>query len=657
MDDASAHQDSILICPKCLTQYPPGTSRCEQDGTELKLLVVDQEETLVGQTIDGRWVMERKIGVGGMGTVYLANQINIERRVAIKTMHRGLARGHEFLERFLREANVASQVSHPHLVSNHDFGQTSEGDLFIVMEYLDGENLGERMQRARLSLSQTIKIAAQLCAALAAAHGAGIVHRDLKPDNIFLLHMPGDDIFIKLLDFGIAKHMNSQAMTQTGQVFGTPDYMSPEQCRGKSNIDHRSDLYALGCILYELISGKTPFASESMIQVLFRHVSDPVPQLVSTVDDPSLAAVEQIITRLLQKKPRKRYATALEVREALDAALAQLDHPELLMPAWRTIEDEEQSKASTARLGDVTQEELEHMMLEELSDTSEAEEVDDVTAMAFVDTQDELPSVHSRHMTDVIKVEPIKESAEEIAEQSAHSRSGWLIAIASGVLVVAGVIAYQLSRRDIEPVQDVADFGRAVALISADMPADVSTMDLVSINERVASGSEPAPELVSSAISTAQLLLHSNAHRRAEAIAQKEGKRLARKPTRPIKPDKPNNRDNALLTVRTRTSMTRRIDRASSKALKCLDTQLLANPERYVGHVGDRFKIRVMIEITPTGEVKSVSTTQTSGKTVKDDSLMSCIKLPYSKLKFSAVSPLQGNVSQGAELTFKLRRD
>jgi hypothetical protein len=521
------------------------------------------------------------------------------------------------------------------------------------MEYLDGEDLGERMQRARLSLAQTIKIASQLCAALAAAHGAGIVHRDLKPDNIFLLHMPGDDIFIKLLDFGIAKHMNSQAMTQTGQVFGTPDYMSPEQCRGKSNIDHRSDLYALGCILYELISGKTPFASESMIQVLFRHVSDPVPQLVSTVEDPSLAAIEQIITRLLQKKPGKRYATALEVREALDAALAQLEHPEMLMPAWRTIEDEEQSKVNTARLGEVTQDELEHMMLEELSDTSEAEEVDDVAVMAYVDTHDDLPSVHSERMTGSRKVEPDQQSSA----QPVSSRSGWLIAIASGVLVIACVIAYQLAQRDVEPVQDVADFGRAVALTSIDMPADVSVMDLVAIPEHTASKPGPALELVSSAISTAQLLLHSNAHRRAEAIAQKEGERLTRKSRRPVKPDKPVNRDNALLTVRTRTSMTRRIDSASSKALKCLDAQLSSNPERYVEHVGERFKIRVMLEITPAGEVKSVSTTQTSGKKVKDDGLMSCIKLPYSKLKFSAVSPLQGNASQGAELSFKLRRD
>lgn len=334
----STDADTIYVCPTCLTQYTEALGFCPDDGTELRRLKVEQEDTMPGRIIDGRWEIIKKIGAGGMGSVYLANQLNIERKVAIKTMHKGLDRGTEYIERFLREANVASQASHPNMVSIYDFGQTDDGILFIAMEYLDGNSLADVLRHTRLTIEQTIAITQQLCGALSAAHGVGIIHRDLKPENIFLLDLPDGSIFAKILDFGIAKHMNSKSMTQTGQVFGTPEYMSPEQCRGSSSLDQRSDLYALGCILYEIMTGRTPFRSETLLQVLFKHVSDPVPPLQLIVPHGSLKGFEEVVMTLLSKSPKDRYATALQVQSAIEEMGVDKSAMTIKMPAWRANE-------------------------------------------------------------------------------------------------------------------------------------------------------------------------------------------------------------------------------------------------------------------------------------------------------------------------------
>lgn len=334
----TSESGSYLICPDCLKQYGDADVEfCPEDGARLRRLKVDPEEDkLLGQTIDDRWTIETKLGQGGMGAVYLAQQLNIERKVAIKVMRKGLDSGKEYIERFLREANVASQVSHPHMVSIFDFGQLEDGGLFIVMEYLDGVTLGERVLDNPLTIDQALDVTSQLCAALAAAHEGGIVHRDLKPDNIFLLDMPGGDIFVKVLDFGIAKHLNAQkAVTQTGQVFGTPEYMSPEQCRGESGIDQRSDLYSLGCILYELMTGRVPFRANSLLKVLFMHVSDPIPALELKHPDGTLREIEEITLKLLEKDPERRYESALEVRGALEQARRVIKSHDVLLPGWK----------------------------------------------------------------------------------------------------------------------------------------------------------------------------------------------------------------------------------------------------------------------------------------------------------------------------------
>lgn len=298
---------------------------------------------MIGVVLDGRWVIEEKVGEGGMGAVYRAQQLSVDRKVAIKTMHSKLAEGEgkNYLERFLREASLASKINHPHLVSIYDFGQTDDDILYLVMEYLDGLSLAKVIENTQVTISQALIIGIQLCQGLSMAHQSHIVHRDLKPENIYLLDMPSGDIFIKVLDFGIAKNLDSnQQMTQTGQVFGTPEYMSPEQCRGSSRIDARSDLYSLGCILYGLVCGEPPFRNESLLKVLFAHVSDEPPSLIPSHklahdDADAHQALLALIFKLLEKRPRERPDDVFEVRQALEQIKGQLKHPNFQLPAWR----------------------------------------------------------------------------------------------------------------------------------------------------------------------------------------------------------------------------------------------------------------------------------------------------------------------------------
>mgnify|MGYP003707363507 CR=1 FL=1 len=672
-EDTARPDGVILICPKCLTQYGDGHSVCEHDNTPLKQLIMDQVDALTGTTLDDRWLIQDKLGAGGMGVVYVAQQLNIERRVAIKTMNRGTESGQEFLERFLREANVASQVNHPHLVSIYDFGQTPEGVLYIVMEYLDGETLAERVRLERLTISQVLKIGIQLCAALSAAHEAGIVHRDLKPDNIFMVYMPGDDVFIKLLDFGIAKHMNSQAMTQTGQVFGTPEYMSPEQCKGKSNIDHRSDLYALGCILYELISGHTPFRADSMLQVLFRHVSDPVPELVPIIKDDSLQRLEGLVYRLLSKSRKKRHATALDVKDELEQILASLDDPTILQPSWRPKDLDDLSRVETARLGAETQDDLEMMYQELLLDDSEAEIVQIPPVEECIPTVEQLPIVEAdtiavedaMAMEDTIAVEDALAVEDVVESEEPPTQKSPPVALIVAVLAVIAVGIAMVVVKEPAPKPSTSnedaqaqEKARLLAAKKAQQEAQEREEQLKALQEE--NDRKQKQALVASALESAHLVLYSIAMPRAqealeEAQEQKQKASQSRSTSRSNATKEDSSR--ALLGVRTPSSMRLRINKASKKAEACFSRRLGEAGEKYAALVGEEIVIRVFMDIAASGDVQAVSTSQVSGKRVNDGELFSCIKAPYEKIKFSPRQAIDGVERQGAELRFKLKRE
>ena len=272
----------------------------------------------------GSYRVVDEIGKGGMGAVYLAEHTLLGRQAAIKVLLRDLSHRQDLVTRFFNEARAATAVKHPGIVEIYDFGYAADGSAYIVMEFLQGESLASRLRRTGpFAEARAVALCRQVAGGLGAAHAKGIVHRDLKPDNIFIV--ADADIAEgerpKILDFGIAKLASEQSagqsMTRTGMVMGTPAYMAPEQCKGAGNVDARSDLYALGCILYEMVCGRPPFVAEGAGEVMALHIFSPPPP--PSAFAPVNPALEQIILRALAKDPGQRFRSAEEMAAALQA--------------------------------------------------------------------------------------------------------------------------------------------------------------------------------------------------------------------------------------------------------------------------------------------------------------------------------------------------
>jgi serine/threonine-protein kinase len=288
-----------------------------QPGPQTASVPAPVDNDLSSGSMIGEYRVEGKIGEGGMGSVYSSVHPLIGKKAAIKVISQALCTDASAVERFVQEARSVNQIGHPNIVDIFSFGALPDGRSYFVMEWLQGKSLSDRLAEGNLSLGEAVEVLEQIADALEAAHEKGIVHRDLKPDNVFLVAVRGNRQLVKLLDFGIAKLAGGDQrmhQTRTGMMMGTPGYMSPEQARGKA-VDHRTDIYALGAMIYEMLLGRLPFEADNAMDIVMKHLTE-APPAPSTIWPEIPPELEQVLLKMLEKEPNNR-PTLPDVRAQL----------------------------------------------------------------------------------------------------------------------------------------------------------------------------------------------------------------------------------------------------------------------------------------------------------------------------------------------------
>jgi serine/threonine protein kinase len=308
-------------CSVCDNRYPADFLICPRDGTPLEVDASAREDPHLGRVLGDTYQILRLVGEGGMGRVYEAKHLRLrDRRFAVKILHPEFSQKAEIVSRFQQEAESASAIDHPNVVSVLDVHRTADGQPYLVGEFLDGEELGKRLLRlGKLEVPAAVHLVRQVCRALAAAHARGIVHRDMKPENVFLSNIGGGTL-VKVLDFGISKAAGKETnLTRTGMIMGTPQYMAPEQARG-DKVDLRTDVYATGALLYHMVTGRPPFDGEDPTGILSSVLTEE-PARPRSIEPGLPEGLELVIQRAMAKDPRERYQSMAE----LDLALAPFD--------------------------------------------------------------------------------------------------------------------------------------------------------------------------------------------------------------------------------------------------------------------------------------------------------------------------------------------
>jgi serine/threonine-protein kinase len=324
----------MLHCPKCGRHYSPDFEICPEDQSPLQadatVAVQLPTDPLVGHTLDDKYRLEEQLGIGGMGTVYRARHLLIDRPVAVKVLNQRFVEDEAARTRFRREAKAAGRLQHTNAVTVTDFGESQDGYVYLVMELLEGRTLREVLNKeAPLDAARSVSLMLQVSAAVAAAHEAGIIHRDLKPANIFIVQRAEVPAVVKVLDFGIAKlaaetldEDEPMTLTQIGAMIGTPRYMSPEQCDG-ADLTPAADVYSLGVILYEMLTGTVPFSGSTPLAIAMKHTGE-TPRSPREFVSSIPPALEQTVLHTLEKRPQDRPANAAEFRKELMATAERL---------------------------------------------------------------------------------------------------------------------------------------------------------------------------------------------------------------------------------------------------------------------------------------------------------------------------------------------
>jgi eukaryotic-like serine/threonine-protein kinase len=337
----------MLQCPRCGRQFSNDVMVCPSDHTPLQAddTVADVPlDPLLGRVFDGKYRLDERLGSGGMGTVYRATHLLIDRPVALKVLSQRFVGDQTAQQRFRREARAAGRMQHPNAVTVNDFGATEDGYLYIVMELLEGRTLRDLLaHEAPFDPARAVSIILQTASAVGAAHDAGLIHRDLKPANIFIVQRPNVPAVVKVLDFGVAKFIVEEqdddynTLTQVGAIIGTPRYMSPEQCSGAASLTPASDVYSLGIILYEMLTGVVPFSADTPLAVALKQVTEqpqPPHEIIASLPEP----LERIVLTALTKDPNMRPRDANELRQEVFATAESLGLEHAESPNVTTFE-------------------------------------------------------------------------------------------------------------------------------------------------------------------------------------------------------------------------------------------------------------------------------------------------------------------------------
>lgn len=308
----------------CSREFAGSSGTCPHDGN---MLVPLPQDPYVGRRISEKYQVLSILGTGGMGVVYLARHETMQCNVALKMLRAQFVGDQNSVQRFTREAIAARRLTHPNVITTYDHGFTPQGQPYIVMDCLQGVSLAEEIKKLKqISVERVLHIFDQACDALDHAHKQGVIHRDLKPGNLMLINYNGDPDFVKVVDFGVAKVLpindeNAQTLTQTGEVCGSPVYMSPEQCLGQG-LDRRADIYSMGVVIYEALIGKVPLMGKSMVETMSKHINETPPPFKTVRPDLYIPErLEQVVMRALAKKPEQRQQSMAMLRQELMLAL------------------------------------------------------------------------------------------------------------------------------------------------------------------------------------------------------------------------------------------------------------------------------------------------------------------------------------------------